>query len=304
MASQKNLGDKPLSDASAMSSGIGVLAAPPLTIDGVDPFDPLQLIPEGAVATGAILRIAPWTPSIKEGGDDLLEIWILEPGATTEVLFYRSTFSVPVVFPSSITLSAQYLQRAGQIQLRYRITLGDNENEDSSVPQRFTVAPTIVVNLQAPKFIVESSPNREFELWGYLNCKVVPRLWERVLLHVPAQAGRFKTNDECIMDWQGFETLNAKNPIERTKGRFSKLLTRAEAESPTGFVFVVGSDKYVQHIAPITFGSAQVFYTVYRNGVPEGRSLKDTVKIDRKVPGEGLCDANFDPYYGTTGLRK
>ncbi|MEO6676997.1 MAG: hypothetical protein ABIO21_06430 [Pseudomonas sp.] len=294
MVSKKNLGKTTRSGASANSTGTGVLAQP-LTIDGVIPGDPLQLIPEGASTTGAILRIPPWTPSIIAGSSDLLEIWVLEPGATEEVLFYSNPLPVPVAFPSSITLRAQYLRRAGQIQLRYRVTLGDNQNEDSSLPQWFTVSPPVVVNLLAPKFTVESSHNDEFELWRYLNCKVVPRVWERVLLQVPAQAGRFQTNDEFILDWQGFTTLNANNPIASTKGRFTKILTRAEAESSTGFIFVVGSDKYAQHIEPITYGSAQAFYTLYRNGIPEGRSGTDTVKIDRRVPGGGFCDANFNP---------
>ncbi|MEB0045273.1 MULTISPECIES: hypothetical protein [unclassified Pseudomonas] len=283
------------SSSAAMSSGVGVLAFP-LTIDGVDPGDPLQLIPAGASTTGAILRIPPWAPSTIAGSSDLLEIWALEPGATAEVLFYSNLFSVPVEFPSSIDLSAQYLQRAGQIQLRYRVTLGDNQNDDSSAPQRFTVSPPVVVNLLAPQFIVESSHNDDFEIWGYLNCRVVPRLWDRVLLQVPAQPGRFEVNDELILDWQGFRNLNGTDPIAGTAGRFSKFLTQAEASSLTGFIFVVGSDKYIQYIEPITFGSAQAFYTVYRGGVPLGRSRADTVRIDRKISGEGLCDASFDPY--------
>ncbi|MEB0228687.1 hypothetical protein [Pseudomonas sp. 10S4] len=283
------------SSSAATLSGGGVLALP-LTIDGVNPGDPLQLIPPGASTTGAILRIPPWTPSTIAGRNDLLEIWVLEPGATAEVLFYSNPFPVPIAFPSSITLPAQYLQRAGQIQLKYRVTLGDNGNEDSSVPQRFTVSPPVVVNLLAPKFTVESSHNGEFEIRGYLNCRVVPRIWVRVLLHIPAQPGRFNVNDEFILDWEGFRSLNGTEPIPGTAGRFSKFLTQAEANSPTGFIFVVDSDKYIQYIEPITFGSAQAFYTLYRNGVPLGRSRTDTVKIDRKVSGEGLCDANFDPY--------
>lgn len=276
-------------------SAMGVLALP-LTIDGVNPGDPQQLIPPGASTTGATLRIPPWFPSIFPGSSDLLEVWVLEPGATTEILFYSNLFPVPVVFPPSITLPAQYLQRPGALRLRYRVTLGDNQNPDTSLPQTFTVSPPVAINLLPPEFTVESSYNDEFKYKGYLNCRVRPRVWERVLLQIPAQAGRFNGNDELIMDWQGFNKLNGEDPIVGTEGQFTKILTQAEANSPTGFIFVVGNDKYDKHIKPIAFGSAKAFYTLYRNNVPLGRSRTDIVKIDRKISGSDMCDANNDPY--------
>lgn len=279
----------------ATSSGTGALALP-LTIDGVNPGDPQQLIPPGASTTGATLRIPPWTPSIQAGNSDLLEVWVLEPGATTEVLFYSVRFPVPVVFPSSVLLPAQYLQRSGVLRLRYRTTLGDNGNEDSSLPQTFTVSVPVPINLLNPEFTVESSYNDEFLYRGYLNCRVRPRVWDGIWVHIPAQPGRFNGNDELVLDWQGFRNLNGTDPISGTAGQFTKVLTPAEANSPTGFIFVVDSAQYAQYIEPITFGSAQAFYTLYRLGSPLGRSGTDTVKIDRKVPGQGLCDANFDPY--------
>ncbi|KAA0983451.1 hypothetical protein FQ192_29880 [Pseudomonas sp. ANT_J12] len=276
-------------------SAMGVLALP-LTIDGVDPNDPLQVIPAVASTVGATLRIPRWSPSLDPLKSDLLEIWVLQPGDTTEVRFYNTLFPVPVVFPASITLPAQYLQRAGTLRLRYRTTLGDNDNEDTSLPQTFTVSPPVAINLEPPKFIVESSYNDEFIFKGYLNCRVRPRIWERVLLQIPAQPGRFSGNDELTMDWQGFNKLNGEDPIVGTEGQFTKILTQAEANSPTGFIFVVGSDKYDKHIKPIAFGSAKAFYTLYRNNVPLGRSGTDTVKIDRKISGSNMCDANNDPY--------
>lgn len=263
-------------------SGGEILAAP-LSIQGVGADG---VLPPEASTVGATLLIPMWAdPSDQES--DLLEIWVLEPGASDEILFYSNLFPVPIAPPPPITLPAQYLQLDGEIRLRYRVTAGDTGNPDTSAPQVFIVNRAPPVNLEKPTF-----PNAT--LWGYLNCNTEPKLWERVLVRVPAQPGRFAINDNCTLDWEGFYSLNAVGPIVGTALRLTKLLTQEEASSTQGFDFVLESDKYEQHIKPMEKdASALASYTLYRNGIAQGKSPPGLVKIDRVIPGEILpCGPN------------
>lgn len=265
---------------------IGVFAVP-LSIDGVGAD---TVLPSDAHLNGVTLRIPPWpAPSIIPGNGDLLEIWIREPGAIVETLFYSNRFPVPVVFPASVPLPAHYLQRDGEITLTYRVTAEDTGNPDSSLPQRFIVRRAIPVNLKEPIF-----PSAT--LWGYLNCCSKPRMWKELLVHIPAQPGRFSKDDECMLDWEGFQSLNGVGAIEGTADRFIKKLTQQDAESPVGFDVSLGADKFEKYIAPMgNKGSAKASYTLYRNGTPLGRSSEGLVKFDRVVSGETyLCDSEHD----------
>jgi hypothetical protein len=47
-------------------------------------------------------------------------------------------------------------------------------------------------------------------------------MWDEVKVRVPAQPGRFSEDDECILDWEGFYTLNGVRAIPGTAGRFVK----------------------------------------------------------------------------------
>lgn len=268
------------------ATNIGIFAVP-LSIDGVGAD---TVLPSDAHLNGVTLRIPPWpAPSIIPGNGDRLQIWILLPGATVETLFYDNRFPVPVVFPPSVPLPAQYLQHDGEIILTYRVTAEDTGNPDSSLPQRFIVRRAIPVNLTKPEFPSST-------LWGYLNCCSKPRMWEELLVHIPAQPGRFSKDDECMLDWEGFKSLNGEVAIEGTAGRFIKKLTQQDAESPKGFDVSLGADKFQKYIAPMgKEGSAKASYTLYRNGTPLGRSSENWVKFDRVVPGKTyLCDSEHD----------
>lgn len=257
----------------------GVLARP-LSIEGVGADN---VLPPEASTVGAKLFIPEWeAPSQTPGKSDLLEVWVVPPGSPIEIRFYSSFFPVPVVFPDFVLLPAQYLQAEGDVRLRYRVTAGDDENEDTSSPQVFIVKRPTPVNLAEPEF-----PSAT--LWGYLNCSSQPKLWESVLVHVPAQPGRFAKDDECILNWEGFTSLNGLGPIGGTALRLTKLLTQEEATSTQGFDFVLGSDKYEQYIKPMERNaSALASYTLYRNSGPLGKSPPGLVKIDRIIPGEVL----------------
>jgi hypothetical protein len=257
----------------------GILAAP-LIVEGVGTGG---VLPPEASVVGARLLIPMWAnPSIEFGKSDLLEIWVLQPGDLDEVQFYSTAFPVPVQPPPVITLPAQYLQRDGEIRLRYRVTAGDSDNPDTSIPQVFIVNRSPPVNLEEPTF-----PSAT--LWGYLNCDSQPKLWERVVVHVPAQPGRFEMGDNCALDWEGFNSLNGTAPIADTALRLTKSLTQEEASSAQGFDFVLGSDKYEKYIKPMERNaSATASYTLYRNGVGLGKSALGLVKIDRIVPGQSV----------------
>lgn len=259
---------------------IGILAAP-LSIDRVGAD---MVLPPDAHLNGVTLRIPPWpAPSVEPGNGDLLEIWILEPGATVETRFYRNRFPVPVQFPASVSLPAQYLQGDGVIKLTYRVTVEDTGNPDTSLPQSFIINRAIPLNLAEPAF-----PSAT--LWGYLNCSSQPKLWETVLVRVPAQPGRFAENDECVLKWEGFTSLNGRDPIPNTALQLTKKLTRGEASSGDGFDFELESDKYEQYIKPMEKNaSALACYTLYRNGIALGKSSQGLVKIDRGMSGGISC---------------
>lgn len=258
--------------ASTTSAGIGLFAQA-FTVEGVDPNDPTAQLPPEASTTGVYLNIPLWeSPSVRDGKSDLLEIWVLEPGVTVETLFYSNAFPVPITIPARFHLPPQYLQGKGEISLRYRVTMGDNGNEDTALPQRFTLIPT---NLVAPVF-----PNAT--RWGYFNCESDPPMWEEIRVCIPPQAGKFERDDECFLDWKCFRTLNGIDAIPNTSTRFTKRLT--EQEAANGFSFVLM--QYDRLIRPIEgIGSAIVTYTLYRNNVPVGKSAKGLVKIDRIIPG-------------------
>ncbi|CAH0270435.1 hypothetical protein [Pseudomonas brassicacearum] len=268
-----------MSSSSKSGRNIGVLARP-LRIEGVGADN---VLPPEASIVGAKLFIPEWeAPSQTTGKSDLLEVWVVAPGSPVEIPFHREPFPVPVNFPDFVLLPPEYLQIEGDIRLRYRVTAGDDENEDTSSPQVFIVKRPTPVNLAEPDF-----PSAT--LWGYLNCSSQPKLWESIFVHVPAQPGRFAKDDECVLDWEGFTTLNGRDPIPGTALRLTKLLTQEEATSTQGFDFVLGSDKYEQYIKPMERNaSALARYTLYRNGGALGKSPPGLVKIDRIIPGEAL----------------
>jgi hypothetical protein len=257
------------------NAGIGVFARA-FTVDGVDPNDPTAQLPGDAATNGVNLNIPLWdAPSVVVGNSDLLEIWVKEPGVALETLFYSNRFPVPVTIPARFHLPAQYLQRPGEISLRYRVTSGDTGNEDSALPQRFTLKVQIPINLLEPVF-----PNAT--LWGYFNCKTVPPMWEEIRVRIPPQAGKFKLGDQCFLDWESFRSLNGLGAIPNTATRFTKTLTAQQAAN--GFDFVL--KRYARLIKPINgLGSALVSYSLYRNGIPTGRSAVGLVKVDRVISG-------------------
>lgn len=265
---------------STTNAQIGVFARA-FTVEGVDPNDPTPQLPPDASTNGVYLNIPLWeSPSQEVGKSDLLEIWVLEPGVAFETLFYSNSFPVPITIPARFHLPPQYLQREGEISLRYRVTMGDTGNPDTSLPQRFTLRRQVPTNLAEPLF-----PNAT--LWGYLNCKTVPPMWEEIRVLIPSQAGKFERDDECLLDWESFRSLNGIGAIPNTSTRFTKRLT--EQEAANGFSFVLM--QYDRLIGPIEgLGSALVNYSLYRNNVPVGKSAVGLVKIDRVIPGEnGFC---------------
>ncbi|WP_095187221.1 hypothetical protein [Pseudomonas sp. Irchel 3E19] len=261
------------------TNDIGLYAVP-LTIDGVGTGGAL---PPDAPVNGAIIRIPMWpNPSVIPGNVDLIEIMILEPGASEadEEIFHSERLPVPVTVPDFFTLPPRYLQRDGDIRLRYRITAEDTDNPDTSLPQWYVVSRVIPVNLLEPQF-----PSATFH--GYLNCMSVPKVWEKLLIKVPAQPGRFAENDVVTLDWEGFQSLNGVRPIGGTAGRFSKTLTLAEADSIDGFLFELTSQHYAKYIEPMARdASAIATYTLHRNSTALGKSEIGLVKLDRVRPGK------------------
>jgi hypothetical protein len=261
------------------TNNIGIFAVP-LTIDGVGTGGAL---PPDAPVKGVIIRIPMWpNPSVIPGNFDLIEIMVLEPGASEaeEQIFHSERLPVPVTVPDFFILPPRYLQRDGDIRLRYRVTAQDTGNPDTSLPQWYIVSRLIPVNLLEPEF-----PSAT--IWGYLNCNSVPKVWETVQIKVPAQPGRFAEKDVVTLDWEGFQSLNGVRPIKGTAGRFSKTLTLADANSTDGFSFELTSQHYAKYIEPMARdASALATYTLHRNNTALGKSETGLVKFDRVVPGK------------------
>jgi len=262
------------------NENIGILARP-LTIEGVGADN---VFPPEASISGAKLLIPEWeNPSQEIGKEDVLEVWVVAPDATTEEQFYTGRFPVPVTFPDFVLLPAEYLQRDGGVQLKYRVTQGDTDNGDTSLPQMFYVVRSIPINLAEPSF-----PNATSR--KYLTCESEPKLWERVVVRVPAQPGRFAKDDECALDWEGYDSLIGVDPIPGTALRLIKVLTQEEALSAKGFDLILESDKYEKYIKPMERpSSALARYTLYRDGRALGKSPPALVKIDRIISGQAPC---------------
>ncbi|PKA73211.1 hypothetical protein ATI02_6333 [Pseudomonas baetica] len=120
-------------------------------------------------------------------------------------------------------------------------------------------------------------------LWGYLNCKSTPKLWEVVIVRIPVpKLVDWIENDELRLEWAGYASLNGSGPalfIHELK----KVLTPQEVVA--GYDFWI--DDYVQYVKPLEKNaSALAIYSIYRNGVLIAKSSPGLVKVDRLEPGE------------------
>ncbi|MDY7561186.1 hypothetical protein QN382_20560 [Pseudomonas sp. 10B1] len=141
--------------------------------------------------------------------------------------------------------------------------------------------------------LIEGLPAPEFphaNLFGYLNCCAVPRLWEGVTVRVAGHA-EFSANDRVELTWQGCNSLNGSNPIPGVIQTFIKTLSASEAAD--GFdIVVVPYDTLIEPMEDN--GSATAQYALYKTSGGFGRSDMDFVKITRKMPSGESCSPTQD----------
>lgn len=160
---------------------------------------------------------------------------------------------------------------------------------DNGVNQQLSRTTDVNVNIE----VIEDLPEPSFphaDLYGYLNCCAVPRLWEGVTVRVPGDT-RFAQGDRIELIWQGCRNLNGTDPITGVTATFSRTLSAADAS--TGYDQIVLPFETL--IAPMEDnGSATAQYTLHKTSGTVGRSYMDFVKITRRMPGGELCGPGND----------
>ncbi|TWC17616.1 hypothetical protein FBY06_1176 [Pseudomonas sp. SJZ085] len=248
------------------------ITALPLRIDGVDDQDPEGWIPLEQLTNGTIGRIPRWAdfPDTTGQYTDLFVYWAQPNDREIYQRRYLPADDRPeFTFP----ISPQDMSVDGIAYIHYLLIKHDG-NKDPSPKRKLTIDHTPAPTLTAPKF-------PDSNLWGYLNCSSPVPIWEKVRVEILPES-IFRGQDECVLQWQGFDTLNGSPPALTPVYEFRKTLSDSEAIN--GFIMEIPFVPYVRPMVDSDSGVAQ--YTIYRNGIPKGRSGKGLVKIDRIIPGE------------------
>ncbi|MDU9023265.1 hypothetical protein LOY64_18655 [Pseudomonas corrugata] len=243
--------------------------AAPLLIDGIANTEPAR-VPRDVLFNGTTGRVPrPLGFPTQPGEDIKLTVYWEQPNKT-EIFqrTYTSADSQPE-FPFPIT--PQQMSVDGQAIIYYE-WLADNP--DNSPRRTLIIDHTLVPTLEEPDF-----PDRN--LYGYLNCSSSPPIWEKIRVQIGPESV-FEELDECVLEWQGFGTLNGAPPALTPLYEFRKILTRDEALN--GFIMEIPFDPYVKPMMNNDSGRAQ--YTIIRNNVPIAKSKAEVVKIDRIIPGQ------------------
>jgi len=123
-----------------------------------------------------------------------------------------------------------------------------------------------------------------------LHCCSVPRIWEGVTIHIPAQTV-FSKDDEVKLHWQGCRNENGTDPIDGTYAPFSRTLSDDDVRD--GFDVVVTD--YEKLIAPmVDNASALVYYELFKQNGAEGESPFNFVVINRTMSSGEICSPAND----------
>ncbi|UZE20309.1 hypothetical protein LOY70_12170 [Pseudomonas sp. B21-054] len=251
------------------------ITAQALRIDGVSDQDPEGRIPLAQLINGTTGRIPRWSnfPS-KPGEDTKLFVYWAQPD---DKEIYRNTYTSVDDMPEFLfPITPQDMSVDGTAYIHYLLVHGPNNNPDPSPRRKLTIDHT-----QVPVPTLAEPTFPDSNLWGYLNCASPVPIWEKVRVEI-APESIFSGQDECVLEWQGFGTLNGSPPALTPIYQFRKTLSDSEAVN--GFVMEIPFVPYVKPMVDKDSGIAQ--YTIYRNGIPKGISKKGLVKIDRIIPGE------------------
>lgn len=257
-----------------------------LRIDGVSDLDPEGRIPLEQLTNGTTGRITRWADFPAQPGiySELTVYWKQPINPPTEtVIFNNRYYQVDDQPEFTFSITPLMMSVDGTAEIRYLLVHSANSNFDPSPIRKLTIdhTPVLVPTLAEPTF-------PDSNLWGYLNCASPVPIWEKVRVLI-APESIFSRQDECVLEWQGFSSLNGSPPALTPIYEFRK--TISDSEAINGFVMEIPFVPYVKPMVNNNSGIAQ--YTVYRNGVPKGKSKMGLVRIDRIIPGEPIPCGGF-----------
>jgi hypothetical protein len=257
------------------------ITAAPLTIDGVSELDPEGRIPLEQLTNGTTIRISRWPrfPVPPEPGKptpfSILRVFWIQDGSKTTI--FEKTYTYVDDQPEfPVPLSPQQMSVDGVAFIYYELE-GYDGNLDPSPQRKLTINHTVLPTLREPEF-----PDVNFD--GYLNCSSDTPIWEKVRVRVLPEV-IFQAFDKCVLEWQGFGSLNGSPPELTPLYKFEKTLNESDAVG--GFVMEIPFEPYVRPMVNDDSGLAK--YTVFRNGIPLAKSHTGVVKIDRTLPGKPPC---------------
>lgn len=243
-----------------------------LRIDGVSDQDQEGRIPLEQLTNGTTGRIPRWVNFPVQPGEytDLFVFW-RQPNDLT--IFDRRYFPADDRPEFTFSITPQVMSTDGVAYIHYLLVKHDG-NLDPSPLRKLTIDHTPAPTLAEPTF-------PDANLWGYLNCTSPVPIWQKVRVEIKPES-IFSGQDECVLEWQGFSTLNGSPPALTPVYEFRKIISDSEAIN--GFVMEIPFVPYVKPMVDSDSGVAR--YAMYRNGALRGRSKAGVVKIDRVIPGE------------------
>lgn len=184
---------------------------------------------------------------------------------------------IRIILPGSAVRAAD---QDGNFYATYKVRdIAGNETGVFSRETAVTVAlkPLPGGDLPEPEF-------PEADLYGYLNCDSAP--WNGVKVRIVFVRNLFEYQDQITLYWQGYHTLNGRDPIAGTEGVFAKTVT---AQSLTDGYLDILVEPFIPHIEPIIEGSALATYRLTKVSGQSGASYDGLVKINRRLPSGELC---------------
>ncbi|RAU49287.1 hypothetical protein DBY65_002245 [Pseudomonas sp. RIT412] len=130
-------------------------------------------------------------------------------------------------------------------------------------------------------------PEPEFPdtgLDGYINCSHEP--WKGIRVRILFVRNLFEYQDEITLFWQGYRTLNGRDPIAGTEGTFVRSISAQNVAD--GYLDIL-VEPFIPHIEPMIEGSALAVYRLVKFSGQSGGSYEGLVKINRKWPDGEVC---------------
>ncbi|SFY27638.1 MULTISPECIES: hypothetical protein [unclassified Pseudomonas] len=256
-----------------MSQSNEHITAAPLRIDGVSDLDPAR-IPRDVLVNGTMGRATrpPGFPQIPNEQITLTVYWEQANHPSQTVIFQRTYTSSEDQPEFTFPITPQHMSVDGTAVIQY-VWMADNP--DPSPRRTLIIDHTLAPTLQEPHYPDKNALN------GFINCDTVPPIWEKIRIQIKPES-IFEEFDVCVLEWQGFETLNGQPPALTPVHEFRKTLSRDEALN--GFIIEIPFDPYIRPMKDYDSGAAQ--YTIFRNTIAIAKSERGVVRLDRMIPGQ------------------